>query len=167
MPDAIRNRYSCRSFEPKPVSDDDLRQILEAAFCAPSANNSRPWEIIVVRDADTRRQLSQVHQWARMCADSPVVLVMCGDTKKSPEWWIDDVAAATQNVLLEAENLGLGTCWVGIHAGGGRSETVAREALGIPEHVRVLAIVALGTPTKSRPERPDRYSDEAVHWEKW
>ena len=167
MLDVIRNRYSCRSFESTPVSDEALKQILEAAFCAPSANNSRPWEIIAVRDAATRTQLSQVHQWAGMCAEAPVVLVMCGDTRKSPSWWVDDVAAATQNVLLAAEALSLGTCWVGVHAGGGRPETVVRDALGIPEHVRVLGLIALGTPSRPRPSRPDRYNEAAVHWERW
>ncbi len=167
MLEVIRNRFSCRSFEPASVSDDALRQILEAAFCAPSANNARPWEIIVVRDAATRERLSQAHQWAGMCADAPVVLAMCGDAEKSPDWWIDDVAAATQNVLLAAESLGLGTCWVGIHAGGGRPETVAREALGIPEHVRVLALIALGSCGVPRPPRPERYEEAAVHWDRW
>ncbi|MGD8237565.1 MAG: nitroreductase family protein [Armatimonadota bacterium] len=167
MLDVIRSRYSCRSFEPTPVSDDDLRPILDAAFCAPTANNARPWEIIVVRDAATRQKLSQVHQWARMCAESPVVLAMCGDAAKAPDWWIDDVAAATQNVLLAAESLGLGTCWVGVHAGGGRPETIVRDALGIPEHVRVLGLIALGTPGRPPPDRPDRYNEAAVHSERW
>ena len=169
--DAIRGRYSCRSYSGEAVREEDLRTLAEAAFCAPSANNARPWHIVIVRDRERRQQLGRVHQWAGMCAQAPAVLVMCADLTRSPRWWIDDTAAATENVLLAAHALGLGTCWVGIHAGdapGGTSrQGVVREALGVPESVAVLGLIAVGHPAAPPAPRPERYAEDRVHWDGW
>lgn len=169
--EAIRGRYSCRSYSEEPVSDDDVRTLCEAAFCAPSANNARPWHIVVVRDADLRARLSRVHQWAGMCAEAPVVLAMCGDVTRSPRWWVDDTAAATQNVLLAAHAVGLGTCWVGIHAGsdaaGANLQDAVREILSVPPNIAILGLIAVGHPRRQAPPRPDRYAEDHVHQDGW
>lgn len=171
MIDIIRGRRSVRRYDPeKPVSDEDLRLLLEAAMCAPSGNNARPWEIIVVRDKELRTRLSKLHQWARFCEQSPVVLVMCADTKRGPRWWIDDCSAATENVLLLAHSLGLGSCWIGVHAsdeGDMSREDYVRETLGIPDGIRVCCMISLGYPADEPRPRPERYDESLVHHDGW
>ncbi len=172
MLEAISKRCSVRSYSDEPVSDEDLQQILEAALSAPSANNVRPWHIIVVTEAEKRARLAQVHQWARFCAESPVVLVFCADAERQPHWWIEDTSAALENALIQATALGLGTCWIGIRGGedgrgpGPEREDYVRELLGIPPHIRVLGLVSLGHPAgASTPKSPGPM--EAVHRESW
>jgi nitroreductase len=169
MLDAIAARCSVRSYKTDPVSESDLSTILEAAFCAPSANNGRPWHIIVVTDADKRRALSTVHQWAGFCAQAPVVLAVCGDETISPHWWIEDCSAATENVLVQAAALGLGTCWIGIRGDrekGLEREDMVREVLGLPPHIRCLCLISLGYPA-SELRTKDPGGLEHVHREQW
>ncbi|MGD9495879.1 MAG: nitroreductase family protein [Armatimonadota bacterium] len=172
MLDAIGKRCSVRSYTDEPVSEEDLQQVLEAALSAPTANNVRPWHIVVVQDAGTRAKLATVHQWARFCAESPVVLVFCGDAQRQPHWWIEDCCAALENALIQAADLGLGTCWIGIRGSEGgqgpgpEREQFVRDLLGIPEHIRVLALVSLGHPgAEPRPKPPGPM--DAVHRESW
>lgn len=173
MLDAIRERCSVRTYTDEPVAEEDLQAILEAALCAPTANNVRPWHIVVVTDAAKRRTLAEVHQWARFCAQSPVVLVFCADADRQPHWWIEDTCAALENALIQAAALGLGTCWIGIRGGeagaagpGPEREDYVREALGIPPHIRVLGLVSLGHPAGEPTPKPPGPMD-AVHHESW
>ncbi len=83
MLEAIAKRCSVRGYTDEPVSEDDLQQVLEAALSAPTANNVRPWHIVVVTDADKRQRLSTMSQWASFCAESPVVLAFCGFVRRS------------------------------------------------------------------------------------
>lgn len=172
MLEAIAQRCSVRAYTGEPVSEEELQQVLEAALSAPSANNVRPWQIVVVTDESTREKLAEVHQWAGFCAQSPVVLVFCADATRQPHWWIEDTCAALENALIQAAALGLGTCWVGIRGGEGdggpgpEREQYVRAALNIPEHIRVLALVSLGHPAvdpKPKPAGPMA----AVHREVW
>ncbi|MGC9319523.1 MAG: nitroreductase family protein [Armatimonadota bacterium] len=172
MLDAIRKRSSVRSYTDKPVSEEDLEEILAAALSAPTANNVRPWHIVVVTDDEKRARLSQVHQWAGFCAQSPVVLVFCADGRRQPHWWIEDACAALENALIQAAALDLGTCWIGIRGSeaeqgpGYEREEMVRELLGIPEHIRVLGLVSLGHPRGDLQPKPPGPMD-AVHRESW
>jgi len=172
MLEAIRKRASVRAYTDEPVSEEHLEEILSAALSAPTANNVRPWHIVVVTDEEKRAKLSRVHQWASFCAQSPVVLVFCADAGRQPHWWIEDTCAALENALIQAAELGLGTCWVGIRGGEGaegpgpaREESV-REVLGIPEEIRVLGIVSLGHP-RGEPTPKPAGPMNAIHHESW
>jgi nitroreductase len=171
MMDVIRGRRSVRHYDPdKPVSDEDVRRLLEAAMCAPSGNNARPWEIIVVRDKELRTRLSKLHQWARFCEQSPVVIAICANPARGLRWWLDDCAAATQNILLAAHSLGLGACWIGVHAdetGDMSRENYVREVLGIPQGIRVCSLISVGYPADQPRPRPDRYDENLVHYDGW
>ena len=165
----IQERMSVRRYKPDAVPEDVLQEILKAAFHAPTANNARPWHIVVVRDAQKRSELAQVHQWARFCSESPVVLAFCADPARSSHWWIEDCSAAIENAMIEAVHHGLGTCWIGCR--GGDSHDMGRErhvqkALNIPEHIRVAALVSLGFPAENiNPKEPGPMS--AIHNETW
>jgi len=165
----IWDRSSVRSYSADPVSDEVIQEVLGAAFHAPTANNARPWHIVVVRQAATKAHLAKTHQWAAFCAQAPVVLAFCGDPAISEHWWIEDCSAAVENAMIEAVNQGLGTCWVGCRGSGAtdtKREDYVREALGIPHGIRVLALVSLGYPAgATSPKEPGPM--DAVHWESW
>ncbi len=172
MLDAIRKRASVRSYTDDPVSEEDLEEILAAALSAPTANNVRPWHILVVTDDENRAKLAQVHQWASFCAEAPVVLVFCADATRQPHWWIEDTCAALENALVQAAELDLGTCWIGIRGGEGDAgpgperEEMVRDLLDIPEDIRVLGLVSLGHPLSDPTPRQAGPMD-AIHRESW
>lgn len=169
MLDAIAKRVSCRSYRPEPVPEEAVTELLHAALCAPSAHNARPWHLLVVRDAERRRALSRVHRWAGFCAQSPVVIVVAADPSRSEHWWIEDCAAAVENILIQATAVGLGTCWVGVRGSDERGyerEERVRQVCGIPAHIRIAALVAVGYPAaEGQPKGPAPL--EAIHGETW
>ncbi len=164
MLDLIKQRRSIRKYTAEPVSDADIRTMLEAAMAAPSADNIQPWEFVVVQDAVLRRGLAQTHPWSRMCADAPVVFVVCGDERRSGHW-VDDTSAATENLLLAAAGLGLGAVWVGVYTDSS-SEAHVRDLLGIPSGMRILCLVPVGHPAESKPPR-SQYDESKVHHDRW
>jgi nitroreductase len=99
--DLIKKRRSIREYTHEPISDADIQTLLEAAMAAPSANNSQPWEFIVVRKEDQRQQLAKMKTWSYMCAGASVVFVVCGNQGHSRHW-VEDTSAATENLLLAA-----------------------------------------------------------------
>lgn len=141
--EAIRRRKSVRTYAPTPVSKEKLERILEAARLAPSAENIQPWYFIVVMDPEKRRQIAKSGRFAGFLEEPPVVVVGCGDWKASPKWHPIDVTIAMQNMVLAATEEGLGTCWVGSF-----DEELVKRLLKIPEHLKVIALLAVGYPRK-------------------
>jgi nitroreductase len=131
-------------------------------MAAPSADNLQPWEFVVVQDESRRRSLSETHPWSKMCADAPVVVAVCVDSRRSNHW-IEDASVATENLLLAAVALDLGAVWVGIYPNASY-ESHVRDVLDIPSGLRVLCLVPVGYPDESRP--PDtKYDEDKVHYE--
>lgn len=152
--EAIFARRSVRSYQSTPVPEELVNLVLQAAFSAPSGHNVRPWHIVVVTDPSLRRGLARTHRWSFFCHQAPVVLVVCGDQQKSP-FWIEDCAAATENALIAAAAVGLGSCWIGIRQDPG-SQRHVRELLQLPENLGVLSLVTLGYPAEETiPRIPD------------
>jgi nitroreductase len=164
MLDVIRRRRSIREYSAEPVTDEQVKSMLEAAMAAPSAHARNPWHFIVVRDEATRRELAQATEWSGMAASAQVVFVVCGDEQLS-EHWMMDCSAATQNLLLEVTDLGLGAVWVGLYPRRDREQMVQR-LLGIPSHMRPLCIVPVGHPTQQRSPRT-RYDPAKIHHERF
>jgi len=166
---AIQGRRSVRSFRPDPVSEEDLRKILEAAIAAPSAGNRQPWEFIVVRDGERKREVAEAAYGQHFIEEAPVVVVVCANLVRSATVYgrrgeelyaIQDTAAAVQNMLLAAFALGYGTCWVGAFD----EEKVSR-VLKIPKGVRPVAIVPIGRPAE-KPSKTSRLPlSKVVHEE--
>jgi nitroreductase len=164
MLELIKSRRSIRKFTNTPVSDADIQTLLEAAMAAPSANDLRPWEFVVVRRPELRRRLAAMKQWSYMCADAPVVFVVCGREQNSGHW-VEDASAATENLLLAAVALDLGGVWVAVYPDQPR-EQYAREALGIPGDLRVLCMVPIGHPAESKPSHT-KYDPTKVHYDEY
>ena len=161
--DLIKKRRSIRKYTDEPVSDEDIRIMLEAAMAAPSGSNIQPWEFVVVRDADLKQQLAETHQWSKMCSDAAVVFVVLGDP--STKHWIADTSAATQNLLLAAAGLDLGAVWIGLYPTPER-ETHVRAALGIPDHLHTLCLLPVGHPAESKAPRT-QYDQSKVHYDRY
>ena len=144
--EAIKERRSIRSYELKAVPEEKLTPILEAGRWAPSAGNRQPWRFIVVRDEKVKNELARVAVWGSFLAQAPVAIGVVIDPQGSSHP-VEDGAAATQNMLLAAHALGLGTCWIGSY--GSDYEARAKEVLGIPGDKRLLSLISLGYPAES------------------
>lgn len=164
--DALLARRSIRRFTKDDVSGEDEERLLEAAFAAPSSNNARPWHFVVVRDAATRQRLAGVHQWSALVARAPLCIAVLG---RGSTAWVEDGAAATENILTAATALGLGTCWVGIHEYGPvphPDEVACLEILGTtPAEWRCLCLIAVGHPAEPKAPRT-QYQPTKVSYER-
>jgi nitroreductase len=138
--EAIQQRRSIRAYLDKPVPQDKLLRILEAARLAPSAVNREPWHFIAVTNPEKRKALAK-GMFAKFLAQTPLVIAACGDKKASPEWYIFDTALAVENIILNAVNEGLGTCCVGSF-----DEKQVATLLGIPDNLEVLLLIGVGYP---------------------
>jgi len=169
--EAIRTRRSIRRYGPEEVPWEQVETLIDAARWAPSAGNLQPWEFVVVREQRTKELLARAALNQRFIAQAPVVVVVCADPLRSASvygprgsglYCVQDTAAATQNMLLAAHSLGLGTCWVGAFY-----ENEVRQVLGIPPDIRPVAIVPIGRPAESlRPPRR-RSLEEIIHLERF
>ena len=162
MLDLIKKRRSIRNYTDQAVSDSDVKQLLEAAMAAPSADNLQPWEFIVVRDEQLRQRLSETHPWSDMCRGAPVVFAVCAHERRSSHW-VEDASAATENLLLAAAGRDLGAVWVGIYPNTGYERSV-RQVLDIPSGLRVLCLVPVGYPASSKPPH-SKYNESKIHYD--
>jgi len=153
--DNIRKRRSVRKFQPgKPVTREQLDRLLEAAMLAPSACNSRPWEFVAVTRRETLDEIARVHPYAGMCttASAAIVVVAVPQDGRPEGYFPQDCGAATQNILLEAVSLGLGTCWCGVFPRQERMASVA-ELLHIESPKIPFNVIAIGTPAETPEQR--------------
>lgn len=164
--EAILTRRSIRKYTSEPVSDETVTQLLKAAMAAPTAGN-QPWHFVVIRDRMIMEAVTTVHPHAKMLKEAQVAVSISGDPKagRLEGRWILDCAAATENILIAANALGLGACWVGIYPVDARMLKL-RELLGIPENLIPVSMVALGHPAEKK-SPPDRFRTERIHYEKW
>lgn len=158
----LKSRRSIRKYTSDPVTDEQITTLLEAAMAAPSAVNRKPWEFMVVRDANLRKQLSKVHPWAGMAAAAPVVFAVCGRPNDS-DHWVEDCSAATENLLLGVTSLGLGAVWLAVYPRAQRDEHVQR-VLNLPKDWRTLCLVPVGHPAETKPPRT-QYDPARVHYD--
>jgi len=164
----LHTRRSIRKYDPeKTVSEEDVRKILAAAMSAPSAGNAQPWHFVVVRDAALRGELSKAHPYVGMLRQAPVGIVACAELalEKFPGYWVQDLSAAVENLLLAARALGLGTVWTGVCPIEERMQKV-KEILRLPEGMAPHSIIPLGWPAQEFTYQ-DRFKPERVHLESW
>lgn len=167
--EAIRGRRSIRAFKNQNVPEGIIEKLLDAARWAPSAGNIQPWEFIIVRKVEIKRELAKAALSQSFIEEAPVVIVVCANETLSycgygargkALYCIQDTAAAIQNILLAAYSFGLGTCWVGAF-----KEEEARETLKIPQGIRPVAMVPVGHPAEFPSPRRKRSETQVVHFE--
>ncbi len=163
---AIRSRRSIRDYQDRPVEEEKLLAVLDAGRLAPSARNMQDWKFIVVRDAATRQKLAVAARDQQFVGQAPVVIAACGTsdlvmTCGQPAYAID-VAIALDHMTLAAASLDLGTCWIGAFY-----EDQVKEILGVPQDIRVVALLPLGYPADEPAPRPRKNLDDIVAWEHW
>ena len=165
--EALNTRRSIRAFTPRPVSLEIVRELVRAAMHAPSAGNEQPWHFVILTDRELLDKIPDFHPYAGMLAEAPVAVLVCGDPRqeKHPGMWVQDCAAATQNLLLAAHAKGLGAVWVGVHPREDRIEPL-RRLMALPEVVIPFALIPIGHPAET-PESEDRYRPELIHLNKW
>lgn len=174
----IKKRYSVRSYLDKPVEDEKIEQVIEAARLAPSSGNSQSWRFIVVKDKALKDELCDKalggimipNKWAKT---APVVIVICANPNllhkvgagvKKIEYHLLDMGIAGEHIALEATELGLGTCWIGWF-----NEQAVRSLLNVPKGIKVVALITLGYPREDvEPRKKEKLSlDKILYWNKY
>ncbi|MCL2570349.1 MAG: nitroreductase family protein [Firmicutes bacterium] len=165
----IKKRRSIRKYDPNGViTDEQIKVMLEAAMLAPSAVNSRPWEFIVVRNREVLNKITEYHPYAQMLKTAPVAIIMTADpnvlngTRVNMEMWQHDCGAATQNILLQAAAMDIGTCWCGLHPSNERMQST-RELFDIPANRVPFCVIAIGVPAENFGSR-GFYDESKVRW---
>ena len=148
--DNIMSRTSVRTYTSQAVSDDAVETLLRAAMAAPTAVNSQPWKFVVLRNADVLAELADtVPNAGEKLTNSAVTIVVCGDTTKfvepKPDFWVQDCSAATENLLLAANAIGLGAVWCGVYPDMDRVEAV-RKVLNLDDSLIPLNVIPIGYP---------------------
>lgn len=158
MLDLLMKRRSIRNYKQEAVDADKLQKIIQAALLAPSSRGRTPWEFVVVQNRETLQALGKCrHPQQVFLPDTPAAIVVLGDTSVT-DVWVEDCSIAMTIMQLEAEQLGLGSCWIQIRnrMAQGEQQTsndFIKELLHIPAQYDVLAVLALGVPDEEKPGR--------------
>jgi nitroreductase len=164
---AINERRSIRAYRDTPIEQEKLNLVLEAARLAPSARNRQEWKFIVVSDQETREKLVQAANGREFIGEAPLIIAACAT---EAEYVMScgqlagsvDTSIAFSFLILQAHELGLGTCWLGAY-----NETRVKEILGIPAHVRVVAMTPLGYPAETPEAKPRKSRDEIISYDRY
>ncbi len=161
---SIFHRTSVRDFQSRPVEREKVIEILRAAMAAPSAGNQQPWEFYVVQNRKIIAELAKASPYSGCAAKAPLVFVICSrtGTMRWPQWALQDVSAATENLLLEIDDQGLGGVWMGICPDPVRMENV-KNALNLPDDLEPFAIVPCGYPAAQK-QQENRWDASRVHY---
>ncbi|MCL5674878.1 MAG: nitroreductase family protein [Candidatus Omnitrophica bacterium] len=157
----FRTRRCIRKFKKDPVSKETIEKIIDCARLAPTAVNVQPWEFVAITSPEKRKEVADITQHGKFIADAPCcIAVFCKDTK----YYLEDGSAATENILLAAKALGVGSCWV---AGDKKEYTESiRKLLNVPEGYKLISLIPLGY-TEETPSPKKRSLSEVLHWENW
>lgn len=169
--DNIMSRKSVRSYTSEPVPQEMVETLLRAGMAAPTAMNRQPWEFVVINDRDTLDKLAGGLRYAKMLAEAPLAIVVCAETMITLKdgtvvennFWEHDASAATENILLAAEALGLGAVWT---AATDDRAAIVKDCLGITGTVMPLCVIPIGFPAGD--EQPkDKWKPEKIHYNRW
>ncbi len=165
--DAISERYSVRTYENRPIGQDKLKRVLDAARTAPSASNRQEWKFIVVRDPDLRAEIAKA-AGQPFLKEAPAIIAIVGltpDAKMRCGVPTDpvDCAIAIDHITLAAVAEGLGTCWIGSF-----DQDACRKVLGVPETAWIIELLPIGYPAgPPKTEKPRKDFDSVVCWDKF
>ena len=167
LKEVLQKRRSVRKFTEEAVPEEMIEQLLHAAMSGPSACNRMPWEFWVVTEPQLLEKLRKASRFTNY--EAKLAMVVCGNLSRAlpmglGEYWVQDCSAATENILLQATDLGLGAVWCGIYPQKRPQQRVS-ELLGLTEKQIPLNVIFLGFPAEA-PEPRDQYQEKNVHWVK-
>lgn len=159
--EAIKNRYSCRSYKTEPVPEEKLKKVLEAARLAPSAHNEQEWKFVVVKNPEKRREISEAASQS-FIAEAPVIIAAVATDPKhimssSVPAYAVDLAIAVEHIALQAVEEDLATCWIGAF---GQEEV--KKVLNIPDEYKVVALMPLGFAADKPKEKIRKKLEEII-----
>jgi len=162
--EAIKKRRSIRQYKEQTVDEETIKKILSAAMSAPSAHNQRPWRFIGLRNRATLNKIASLHPYAQALKTAPLAIIVCGDYHliRDEDFWPQDCAAATENILLAATALGLGSLWMGVYPKTNLVKTL-QEFLDLPQNIVPFSLIALGYAAKEK-ESKERYDETRFSW---
>jgi nitroreductase len=165
--DAILRRHSVRSYSSQPVDDAIIEKIVHAGMSAPSAMGSRPWHFIVIADRDKLTAITKIHPYSQMLLHAQRAILVCGDVDAEilPDYFQQNCAAATENILIAAADLGLGSVWIGLYPNE-KYRSDFRKLFAIPDGMEPFSLVSLGFPPKEL-SPATRLDPSRVHREGW
>ena len=164
----ILQRKSVRAYTDRAVSHEQLDTLIRAAMAAPTGRDMRPWHFIVLEGRHQLSPLAEQLPYAKMLAEAQAAVVVCGDMSVTDKEgnpsrnWTFDCSAATENLLLQAEAMGLGAVWTGVYPYDERIEAV-KQALHLPDHLIPLNVIPIGYP-KGDPQPKDKYDPAKVEY---
>ncbi|MDY6786746.1 MAG: nitroreductase family protein [candidate division WOR-3 bacterium] len=165
---ALFKRRSIRKYKKdRPVEKEKVRKILEAGFAAPSARNTQPYNFLVIDKRELLDSIPDAHPYAEMSREATLAVLVLGELEKQPNkgYIAQDLSAATENILIEATELGLGSVWLGVYPRGERMKNL-KELFNIPDRFIPFSLIIIGYPDEKKPPS-DRYSDEKVFYNKF
>ena len=165
--EALKTRRSIRKYKKEKISEEIIMELLNCAMYSPSAFDYQPWHFIVIDKKEIFDNILKAATHAEMIKDASHAIILCGDKKleENTGLLIQDLSAATQNLLLAAHTYGLGAVWVGIYP----FEEIVNGIKGVfnlPENIIPVSMAVIGYPGET-PEQPERYKKERVHLNKW
>ena len=164
---AIFKRRSIRKYTKEQVSDELIESLLRAGMAAPSARNRQPWHFVVIDARKILDEIPKFHTYSHMLKEASHAIVVCGDVSPqgSEDYWVQDCSAATQNILLMATELRLGSVWLGVYPNKDRVRGL-KDLLSLPEHIMPLCIISIGYPAETK-EPIDRFDAAKIHKNRW
>ena len=151
MLDAIKNRRSIRFMTGEKIEEEIIDDIIRAGFQAPSGHNNKGWHVFWTNDSSKLTDVSQMHKWARFAAKAGAVVCVAYDTSELADFWVEDSSAFMENMLIQATEYGLGSCWIGVRGieiDGVKVEDRVREIFGIDPKLKILSLCIIGHTAK-------------------
>ena len=163
----IFERRSIRKYTDENISEELVEKLLRAGMAAPSAGNQQVWEFIVIKDRNVLEDITKVHPYSQMLKEANLAIIVCADTsrEKYKGYWVQDCSAATENILIEAQHLGLGAVWLGVHPVEQRVNDI-KGLFNLPEEAYPLSIISIGYPGEKK-EPSDRFDENKIHYDRW
>ena len=162
--DNIFERKSVRTYLDKEVEKEKIDLMLRAGMAAPTGKNIQPWEFVVVTDRAKLDSMAAALPYAKMLAQARNAIVVCGDSARSSYWYLD-CSAATQNILLAAESLGLGAVWTAAYPYEDRMQVV-RKYINLPRNILPLCVIPFGYPAAN--EKPkQKFDEKKIHYNQY
>ncbi|MEI8128628.1 MAG: nitroreductase family protein [bacterium] len=171
MTNIIFKRTSVRKYTNEKVSPEEIEMLMKAGMAAPSAKNSQPWEFVVIQDRKTLLKITEFHPYSFMLKEAPLAIVVCADTNKEfpdlkgLDYWVQDCSAATENIMLQAIEMGLGSVWLGIFPKENLYKPLAK-LLDVPSNIIPVSMIAVGHPD-GEVHPKNKFDPKKIHFEKW